>query len=258
MSQYIDKIKLSVIIASHLSLYRYYTIQECITSISDCIEYFKYKQNINKILDNKNKKNINNILYNKIDVYISYSYDNNLISMLDELDKILQSQNNINVIIYRHHNKKYQFEHIKYILDNNNFDNDDWIMFQDDDDISIENRISEFIRYTKILNFDVFRSMILTFNRNEKLLYPYGSINSILKLKLLINKNSDFATTITKIKIIKEFFTKNIIYNLYTDVHFTFFIKSKNVFTINSYLYLVRCRGYITDEDAIEILKIKN
>ena len=221
-----------VIIPSHITDYRYYTIKECVSSINDCVKYAKYTNNT------------------KLNVFISYSYDNHLKDKLDNLDKILQSHDNINVIIYRHDEQKIQFKHIEYIIDNNNFDLDDWIMFQDDDDLSNIKRIDTFLKCIIFNDFDVFKSYMIYFERNIKLSYPYGDMNSLIKHTLIhYIDTTDFATTITKVRVIKEFIEKCELWDNYTDIAFTTFTYNKKTYICDDYLYFRRTRMYTTDQE---------
>jgi len=120
---------LHVFIASHLDLYRINTIKECIESISDCVEYANLDM---------------------INCYISYSYEDFIYLKLDELEKTLKKHKNLDITFYRHNERKLQFEHFCYILNVNTFDGNDWIMFSDDDDISVQTRIKRFKFYYDI------------------------------------------------------------------------------------------------------------
>jgi hypothetical protein len=223
-----------VVIASHLTDYRYYTIKQCVSSVDDCVKYVKLS---------------------KINVYISYSYDNHLKDKLDDLDKILMSHKNINVIIYRHHENQIQFKHIDYIISKNNFDLDDWIMFQDDDDLSNVTRLHTFFKCLHY-NFDVFKSYIINFERDTILTYPYGDINNLLHKSYI--DQTDFATTITTVRIIKEFMEMCETWTNYTDVAFTIFTYNKKTYISEDYLYFRRTRMYTTDERFNELINLSS
>jgi len=232
---------LHVIIASHLNLYRIITIIDCIQSISECVKYAE--------------------LY-MINCYISYSYEDFIYSKLEQLENILKSNKNLNIILYRHKQKKLQFEHIKYILEQNSFNDNDWIMFSDDDDISVQTRITTFFYCLNNYNFDVFRSNMLLIERDTIIKKPYTYFN-LLKHQHLKNTLADFATTIVKIKILKEFFDfyKDFYkdeFDLVTDCIFSNFIENYKVYKSEEYLYIVRTRMYTSQEKFLELYSNEN
>jgi hypothetical protein len=223
---------LHVIIASHLDLYRIITIKECIESISDCVEYANLDM---------------------INCYISYSYEDFIYSELDSLEKTLQTHKNLMVIFYRHKQKKLQFEHIQHIMEINTFDKNDWIMFSDDDDISIKTRIKLFLFYLNLNDFDVFRSNMILIERDKIIKKPYTLLN-LLNYQYYKRPVPDFATIIVKIEILKEFFDfyKNE-FTLYTDCAFSDFIDKYKVYTSKEYLYVARTRMFTTEEKFLEL-----
>lgn len=224
--------KLHVIIASHLNLYRIITIKDCVESISDCVKYANLDM---------------------INCYISYSYEDFIYSELDELENVLNSYQNLNITFYRHDKRKFQFEHIQHIMNSNKFDDDDWIMFSDDDDISIKKRIKLFLFYLNSNDFDVFRSNMISIERDKIIKKPYTLLN-LLKYQYLTSKLSDFATTITKVKIIKLFFNYyKEDFNLYTDCAFSNFLCIYKVYTSKEYLYVVRTRMFTTEDKFLEL-----
>jgi hypothetical protein len=185
---------INVIIASHLDKYRYYTIKQCFSSINDCIKYAG--------------------LHN-INVYLSYSYNEEIEDKIEVLEEYLRSFEYIIPIIYKHKENKIQFRHIEYIINNNNFDDNDWIMFHDDDDISMVNRLSEFIKLIKLYNYiEYFESYMIAFDRSIVLHYPYGDFYN-KDDHFVLQDRSDFATIITKVKIIRDFLQSNTIWNHY-------------------------------------------
>lgn len=227
---------LHIFVASHLNKYRYQTIQDAIYSISDCVKY---------------------ALIPYCNCYISYSYEDFIYSKLDELEYILNLNTNLRIIFYRHKQKKLQFEHFHHILNVNTFDDNDWIMFSDDDDISVNTRIKKFKFYHGKYSFDIFRSQMLIIERNVIIEKPY-SIFNLMKYQYLESEISDFATTIVKIKILKEFFdfyTDKLKdeFTLYTDCAFSLFINDKNLFITEEILYVVRSRLFTTEDKFLEL-----
>jgi len=222
----------NVFIASHLDLYRLYTIQDTVSSISDCVEYAKFP---------------------KINCYISYSYEDFIYDKLDKLESILNSNSNLKIIFYRHKQKNLQFEHFYHILNVNTFNDNDWIMFSDDDDISINTRIDTFFDYYKNYNFNVFQSNMILIERDQNIIKPY-TIENLEKNKYILRRTPDFATTIVKIKILKDFFDAyKEKFGLYTDCAFTSYIQNKKLIITEEILYIARTRMFTTEEKFLEL-----
>lgn len=229
--------KLCAFIASHLTKYRMITIKQAINSIDECVE--KAKSNL-------------------INVYLSYSYEEVIYNELDQLEIELRKNKNVNIIFYRHNQKKLQFEHFKYIIDINTFDEDEWVMFLDDDDICVNSRIKRFLSYQRKYNdINVFGSYIIRIERSNIIKNPYSLLNLIKIPESAKHEITDFATIFVKIKIIKEFFNiYNEPYNFYTDCFFSVFVRQKNYYLINEYLYMVRTRMFTTEEQFIDLYNL--
>lgn len=247
--------KIVCFIASHITPYRYITIKKAIKSINNMAQF---ESNDNY----------------KMDLYISFSYDETITSEM--IDTLIEESNincyNLNIIWYKHDTKKFQFEHIKYIIDNNNFTFDTWIMFQDDDDTSMKNRLKHFIdskchlyAYGSYSSFGVIceRSDLLTNSQyNEIELYNNDIYNTTedyqnKELKSITIKR-DFATKIVNYIILYTFFKQeNILYNRYTDTLFSAFIQSQyKEYNDNKINYIINIR-LSTDEEYIKLYNHK-
>jgi hypothetical protein len=247
--------KIVCFIASHITPYRYITIKKAINSINDMVQ-FESNENY------------------KMELYVSFSYDE---TITDEMiDTLIDTSNteckHLNIFWYKHDIKKFQFEHIKHIVDNNKFTFDTWIMFQDDDDISMKNRLKNFIDskcylydYSSYSSFGVISERTYTLNPsqyNEIELYNndiYNTTDTFQNKEFKsISLKRDFATKIVNYIILYKFFKEqNIEYNRTTDVHFSVYINGfYKEYYDNKINYIINLR-LSTDEQYIELYNNK-
>lgn len=158
---------IDVIIASHLSTdFRLNSLKKCVESLA----YQEYPAN---------------------NIYLSYSYDDTLhdIALQVESDNYAYEKELRQIypklIIFRRNKRCRQFEHIYKVITENQLS--DWICFQDDDDISLPNRLSDFANNINDSTDGYFSGMSVEYNRND--------------LKY-IRSHNDFPCTICKSNII--------------------------------------------------------
>lgn len=242
--------KIVCFIASHITPYRYITIKKAIKSIND-MAGFESNENY------------------KMDIFVSFSYDENITSEM--IDTLIDTCNteclNLNIIWYKHDTTKFQFEHIKHIVDNNNFTFDTWIIFQDDDDTSMKNRLKHFIdSKCYLFSYDSYSSFGVVCDRTHPLnSSQYNEIelynNDIstdndhtTKEFKSINLKRDFATKIVNYNVIYNFFKQDInIYDIFTDVCFSNYISGfYKEYNDNKINYIINIRFSTTDEQYIE------
>ena len=119
-------------------------------------------------------------------IHLSYNESNGYVPFIENYHP------NTDIKTYPQKESLSQFQHIKFILDNNFFGEDDWVMFHDDDDISLINRITVFRKNCS--DCDVFRA---------KLVRPYtANIYESYKLP----SEFDFGCMFSKVKVLREFF----------------------------------------------------
>lgn len=219
--------KLNCFICSHLSQYRYITIKQALSSL------------------NNNNYNLN--------VYISFSYNKDITQEM--IDKLIDESNSfkyLNIKWHQQNKQMFQFEHLKYIIDNNIIDDDEWIIFQDDDDLSMNNRIQIFIdHYNSAFNcFDYYDSFGSIVERTEQLteIINYNIQRTCHK--------RDFATKIVKYNLITNFFNEHkneIKYEITTDCFFSAYLSNYKCYFDDNITYIIRSRMFSIDEEFIEL-----
>jgi len=125
--------------------------------------------------------NLKNITYSS-KVIISYSSEIGEIDFGDKVFKVFYSQN-----------KKSQFEHLFNIITNFIFERDDIIFFQDDDDISYQNRIlvqSQYLSHSNINKSNIEKNewcncKMIKIKNNEIIGYTYDFAGLCMKYYLL-------------------------------------------------------------------------
>lgn len=244
-----------VFIASHITPYRLTTLPQAIQSVIDAI---KKAQSFNIL------PQINNIF----SIYISYSYEdaiciekiNKLETMIKEY--IITNSKNISINFYRHSYRLLQFEHFRNIIYNeqnkNSFKLNDWIMFQDDDDLSLDDRIITFLRQL-YKNYNMI-SFVSEMYRFERLMVipkmPYSNKDNYKDNQMIYKCPADFATTFVQVKNLKTFLESNTHWDNYTDCSFKAYLQSLgNQFYHRELLYVVRMRSFSTDEEYLEKIK---
>lgn len=230
--------KLNCFICSHLSHYRYITIKQALSSLDS------------------NMYNLN--------VYISFSYNEDITQeMIDKLINDSKFFKYLNITWHQQNKQMFQFEHLKYIIDNNNINDNEWIMFQDDDDLSMNNRINKFIecyscafKQIHVLkencnnSFDYYDSIGLVIERTDQITEKIN--NNILSK----DYKRDFATKIVKYNLITNFFNTykdKIKYERTTDCMFTIYLNNYKCFNDDNITYIIRSRMFSTDEQFIEL-----
>lgn len=101
---------------------------------------------------------------------------------------------NLIVKAYQQKTSMTQFQHIKFIVDNNDFADDDWVMFHDDDDISLPDRITLFRKNCN--DCDVFGTKMV-----------HTPIHELQIKNSHLQPSFDFGPMFSKIKVLREFFS---------------------------------------------------
>lgn len=228
---------IAVFMASHLTPYRLFTAKQAIQSVADAAIVEVQHVGILK-------------------VYWSYSYENEIVSKLEEFETICKETcaQSLSITFYRHNERRSQFEHLEYIFHRAN--DVDWIMFQDDDDISMVNRLTLFFSVVKQTTVSVI-SNTYRFERGSTIPKPpYGSHANFYNRKKVSISRSDFATGFVRTNVLESFLRSRKERSKYTDCLFSEHLQILgNQVIIDEPVYAIRQRLWTTDEEFFKKLE---